>query len=51
MLYGERKTVCSEIHTRHVNTFCCKKVEFSNITQAVYTAFIQHLLGFKCKYV
>ena len=39
ILYGERTTVCSEIPTRHVNTFCCKKVELSNITQTVYTEF------------
>ena len=39
MLYGERNTVCSDIHTRHVNTFCCKNVEFSNIIQAVYLEF------------
>jgi glycerol-3-phosphate dehydrogenase len=39
MLYGERTTVCSEINTRHVNTFFCKKVEFCSIILVVYTAF------------
>jgi len=28
MLYREIIAVCSEIHTKHINTFCRQKVEF-----------------------
>jgi len=30
MLYREIKAVCSEIHTKHINTVCGQKVEFCN---------------------
>jgi len=32
MLYRKIIAVCSEIHTRHINTVCGKNVEFVNIT-------------------
>ena len=28
MLYREIIAVCSQIHTRHINTLCWQKVEF-----------------------
>jgi len=31
MLYREIIAVCSEIHTKHINTLCGRKVEFVNI--------------------
>jgi len=30
MLYREIIAVCSEIHTKHINTLCGQKVEFEN---------------------
>ena len=32
MLYREIIAVCSEIHTKHINTVCGQKVEFVNVT-------------------
>jgi hypothetical protein len=31
MLYREIIAVCSEIHTKHINTFCGQNVEFVNV--------------------
>jgi hypothetical protein len=31
MLYSEEIAVCSEIHTKHINTLCGQKVEFVNV--------------------
>jgi hypothetical protein len=31
MLYREIITVCSEIHTKHINTLCGQNVELLNI--------------------
>jgi hypothetical protein len=31
MLYSEIIAVCSEIHTKHINTLCGHKVEFVNV--------------------
>jgi len=31
MLYKEIIAVCSEIHTKHINTLCGQNVEFVNI--------------------
>ena len=31
MLYRETITVCSEIHTKHINTVCGLNVEFRNV--------------------
>jgi len=31
MLYREIIAVCSEIHTKQINTFCGQKVEFVNV--------------------
>jgi len=30
MLYTKILAVCSEIHTKHINTLCGQKVEFLN---------------------
>jgi len=32
MLYREMLAVCSEIHTKHINTLCGQNVEFVNVT-------------------
>ena len=32
MLYREIIAVCSEIHTKHINTLCGQNVVFSNLT-------------------
>jgi hypothetical protein len=31
MLYREIAAVCSEIHTKHINTLCEQNVEFLNV--------------------
>jgi hypothetical protein len=31
MLYREKIAVCSEIHTKHINTLCGQNVEFVNV--------------------
>jgi len=31
MLYREIIAVCSEIHTKHINTLCGQNVEFLNV--------------------
>jgi hypothetical protein len=31
MSYKAKVTVCSEIHTKHINTLCGQKVEFRNV--------------------
>ena len=31
MLYREITAVCSEIHTKHINTLCGQNVEFVNV--------------------
>ena len=35
MLYGEIFAVCSEIHTKHINTMCGQNVELLNVKLAV----------------
>jgi len=35
MLYREIMAVCSEIHTKHINTVCGQKVELFNVKLAV----------------
>ena len=36
MLYREIMAVCSEIHTKHVNTLCGQNVELLNVKLAVH---------------
>ena len=31
MLYGEIVAICSQIHTKHINTLCGQNVEFCNV--------------------
>ena len=36
MLYGEIIAVCSQIHTKHINTLCGQNVELLNVKLAVH---------------
>jgi len=36
MLYREIIAVCSQIHTKHINTLCGQKVELLNVKLAVH---------------
>jgi len=46
MLYREITAVCSQIHTKHINTLCGQNVELLNVKLAVRTV----TTGlFKCK--
>jgi len=36
MLYREIIVVCSQIHTKHINTLCGQNVELLNVRLAVY---------------
>jgi len=36
MLYGEIIAVCSQIHTKHINTLCGQNVEFVNVKLAAH---------------
>jgi len=36
MLYREIIAVCSQIHTKHINTVCGQKVELLNVKLAVH---------------
>ena len=36
MLYSEIMAVCSEIHTKHINTLCGQNGEFLNVKPAVH---------------
>jgi len=36
MLYGETIAVCTEIHTKQINTLCGRNVEFLNVKLVVY---------------
>ena len=36
MLYREIIAVCSEIHTKHINTVCGQNIELLNAKLAVY---------------
>ena len=38
MLYREIIAVCSQIHTKHINTLCGLNVEFVNVKLAVRKA-------------
>jgi hypothetical protein len=37
MLYREIMAVCSEIHTKHINTLCGQNVEFVNELNGAYS--------------
>ena len=36
MLYREIIAVCSDIHTKHINTVCGQNVELLNVNLVVY---------------
>jgi hypothetical protein len=36
MLYSEIIAVCSQIHTKHINTLCGQNVELVNVELAVH---------------
>ena len=36
-MYREIMAVCSQIHTKHMNTVCGQNVEMLNVKLAVYT--------------
>ena len=36
MLYRETMAVCSQIHTKHINTVCGQNVELLNVELAVH---------------
>ena len=36
MLYKEVITICSQIHTKHINTLCGQNVELLNVKLAVH---------------
>jgi hypothetical protein len=36
MLYRETIAVCSQIHTKHINTLCGQNVEGLNVKMVVY---------------
>ena len=36
MLYREIVAVCSEIHTKHINTLCRQKVELLNVKLVIH---------------
>jgi hypothetical protein len=36
MLYREIIAVCSQIHTKHINTLCGQNVQLLNVKLAVY---------------
>ena len=36
MLYREIIAVCSQIHTKHINTVCGQNVEFVNVKLVVH---------------
>ena len=40
MLYREIIAVCSQIHTKHINTLCGQNVEFINVKLSV--TYINH---------
>jgi hypothetical protein len=51
MLYREIIAVCSEVHTKHINTLCGQNVEFVNVkpggTYSPYRAVNTLPLGYK----
>jgi len=47
MLYREIIAVCSQIHTKHINTLCGQNVELLNVKLAVHIV-TTGLLRIKC---
>ena len=40
MLYSEIRAVCSQIHTKHINTLCGQNVELLNVKLVVHTVIL-----------
>ena len=51
MLYREIIAVCSEIHTKHINTLCGQNVELLNVKLAAYTVSKRQKIGHTIYYV
>ena len=45
MLYREIIAVCSQIHTKHINTLCGQNVEFVNVKLVVHIVTTELLKG------
>ena len=45
MLYREINAVCSQIHTKHINTLCGQNVELLNFKLAVHTVTTGLIIG------
>ncbi len=41
MLYREINSVCSEIHTKHINNLCGQNLEFLNVKLVVHKVTIK----------
>jgi len=41
MLYREINAVCSQIHTKHINTLCGQNVELLNVRLVVHTVILR----------
>ena len=48
MLYKEIIPVCSQIHTKHINTLCGQNVEFLNLKLAVGQIGVKFLFDLSC---
>ena len=52
MLYREIIAVCSEIHTKHINTLCGQNVELLNVKLVVYIVttvpYLTNLVAITC---
>ena len=45
MLYREIIAVCSQIHTKHINTLCGQNIELLNVKLVVHIVTTGHLLA------
>ena len=45
MLYREIIAVCSQIHTKHINTLCGQNVEFVNVKLVVHVVTIRQRIN------
>jgi len=45
MLYREITAVCSQIHTKHINTLCEQNIELLNVKLAVHIVTCRLLKG------
>ena len=45
MLYREIIAVCSQVHTKHINTLCGQNVELLNVELTVHTVTTGFIIG------